>query len=354
MKSLHYIPVAILALLLTGSCEKIAMHPRPGTDNLSIFEEYVGLVTTKFALSEVKGIDLEALADSIRPLITPDISEEELYDFMNIITMRMREGHTSLDAEAIGKVPAFGGYPWYEGYPISYSSILAEKFYYGEEANPDVQVITPEDSYFEIKYGFLPQDPDIGYIVITTFTMTVSDSQLEQMMAYLKDAKGIIIEERSNFGGYIEFGARLVSYFTDREYVFATNYIKNGPGPDDYAATEMKITPSGSPYTFTRPVMILHDRISFSTGSLFPVMMSPLEHVTTVGQTTGGGTGEIIEGYLANGWKYTLSTSNLVDGQGRPTDNGMEPDIPVVYNPEDTASDAIIERAIMEIQTLSK
>ena len=126
-----------------------------------------------------------------------------------------------------------------------------------------------------------------------------------------------------------------------------------GLGPDDFAASEMKIKPSGSPYTFTKPVMVLHDRISFSTGSIFPIMMAPLEHTTTVGQITGGGTGEIIEGYLANGWIYTLSTSNLVDSQGRPTDNGMEPDIPVVYNPEDTVQDVIIERAILEIQTLT-
>jgi len=268
--------------------------------------------------------------------------------------MRMKEGHTNLVAEAIGKVPAFGGYPWYEGYPASNSNILTQKYYFGEAANPDVQVISPADSYFEIQYGFLPQDPEIGYIVLTTFSLSPSNQELETMMEYLKDAKGIIIEIRGNFGGYIEFGARLVSFFTDREYVFATNYIKNGPGPDDYVASEMKITPSGSPFTFTKPVMILHDRISFSTGSLFPVMMSPLEQVTTVGQITGGGTGEIMEGYLANGWNYTLSTSNLVDSQGNSTDNGMEPDVPVVYNPEDTATDAIIERAILEIRTLTR
>ena len=354
MKTIQYTALALFAFLLTGSCEKIAMHPQPGTDNLSIFEEYVGIVNTKFALSEVKGVDLEALADSIRPLITPEISQEALYDYLYIITMRMREGHTTLEAEEIGKVPPFGGYPWYEGYPISNNSILTQEYYYGEAANPDVQVIAPEDSYFEIQYGLLPQDPEIGYIVMTTFSISPSNQELEKMMEYLKDAKGIIMEIRGNFGGFIEFGARLVSFFTDREYVFATNYIKSGPGPDDYAASEMKITPSGSPFTFTRPVMVLHDRISFSTGSIFPVMMSPLEHVTTMGQISGGGTGEIIEGYLANGWKYALSTSNLVDAQGRPTDNGMEPDIPVVYNPEDTVSDAIIERAILEIQTLSK
>ena len=335
------------------SCEKIAMHPQPGTDNLSVFEEYAGIVTTKFALSEVKDVDLQTLADSIRPFITPELTDQEFYDYLDIIAMRMREGHTYVEGIGV-EMPVVFGFPWYEGYPISNSGILTNKYYYGEEANSDVQIISSEDSFFEITYGYLPQDQEIGYIKIPSFNITVTDSQLEQMMEYLEGAKGIIIEIRGNFGGFVELGARIASFFTDKEFVFATNHIKNGPGPNDFAATEMKITPSGSPHTFTKPVMLLHDRVSFSTGSIFPVMMSPLEHVTTMGQITGGGTGEIIDGYLANGWKYQLSTSNLVDHLERPTDNGIEPDIPVVWNPEDTATDAIIERAILEIQTLNQ
>jgi len=345
----------ILSILsgLLASCEKIAMHPQPGADSLSIFEEYVAIVTTKFALSEVKNVDLQALADSIRPFITPDLTDQELYDYLDIIAMRMREGHTYVEGIGV-EMPIFYGFPWYEGYPVSNNVGLTGTYYYGEGANPDVQTISSEDSFFEITYGYLPQDQEIGYIRIPSFNVVVTDGQLERMMEYLEGAKGIIIEIRGNFGGFVELGARMASYFTDNEYLFATNHIKNGPGPDDFATTSMKITPSGSPYTFTGPVMLLHDRVSFSTGSIFPVMMSPLEHVTTMGQITGGGTGEIIDGYLANGWKYQLSTSNLVDSQGRPTDNGIAPDIPVVWNPEDTATDAIIERAILEIQSLNQ
>jgi hypothetical protein len=353
MKNIILLLLMVTLIGFTRACEKIAMHPQPGEDNLSVFEEYVGIVTSKFALSEVKGVDLQALADSIRPYITPELTDQEFYDYLDIIAMRMREGHTYVEGIGV-EMPGVYGFPWYEGYPLSNNAGLTGTYYYGEEANPDVQTISSEDSFFEITYGFLPQDQDIGYIKIPSFNITVTDDQIEQMMEYLGAAKGIIIEIRGNFGGFVELGARLASYFTQKEYEFATNHIKNGPGPNDYASTEMKITPSGSPFTFTGPVMLLHDRVSFSTGSIFPVMMSPLEHVTTLGQITGGGTGEIIDGYLANGWKYQLSTSNLVDAQGRPTDNGIEPDIPVLWNPEDTTSDAIIERAILEIQNMTQ
>ena len=350
MKSVSHIIVAGAIILLISSCEKIAMNPSPGSDNLSIFNEYAQFATEKYALSEVKGVDLVSLADSIRPFITESLTQEELYDFMSLITSRMREGHTSLTAENIGITP-FIGYPWYEGYPPANDGILTMQHYYGEEANPDVQRLTG-DSFSGAEYGLLPQDQEIGYIRIGNFTIqNVADSEIEKMMEYLTDTRGLIIDVRGNLGGYVELGARITSYFTEEAYVFGTNFFKNGPGPDDFAPTEMRITPSGSPFTYTKPVMLLQDRISFSTGSLFPVMMSPLEHVTTMGQITGGGTGEIVDGLLSNGWEYAISTSNLVDQQGRPTDNGIEPDIPVVFNPEDTVSDAIIERAILEIQS---
>ena len=79
-------------------------------------------------------------------------------------------------------------------------------------------------------------------------------------------------------------------------------------------------------------------------------MMYSLDHVTTIGQIFGGGTGEIVDGFLSNGWNYSLSSSNVVDSEGRPTDNGIEADIPMVINPADSTIDVIIERAIFELR----
>ena len=341
----------LATILFFASCEKIAMHPKPGKNNLDIFNEYSKICIEKFGLSQVKGINLTTLADSIRPFITSDLSQEELFNNMGIITTRMKEGHTNLEAI---EEEYFANYWYFLGYPPANNAIITSTYYYGEAANPNVQKIAPSDSYFEVLYGFLPQDNEIGYIRITSFEMTISDAELEKMMVYLKDAKGIIIDIRGNFGGYINLGARLASYFTTKEIVFATNYIKNGPGTADFAGSKMKLTPSGSAYTYSKPVALLHDRVTFSTGSLFTIMLYSLDNTTTIGQIFGGGTGEIIDGFLSNGWRYNLSTSNFIDNQGRPTDNGIDADIPMIINPADTATDAIIERAILELQSRDK
>lgn len=71
---------------------------------------------------------------------------------------------------------------------------------------------------------------------------------------------------------------------------------------------------------------------------------------TSIGLIYGGGTGEITDGFLSNGWKDQIPTSNMVDLKGRPTDLGVEVDITMIINSEDSITDAIIERAILELQ----
>ncbi|PIB35105.1 hypothetical protein BFP72_06690 [Reichenbachiella sp. 5M10] len=347
MKIKHFPLVVFLMVAMFCSCEKITMHPNPDQDNESLFDEYAKVCIEKFGLTEVKGIDLVSLRDSIRPYINNQLSDSILFNYMAIMTVRMQEGHTSLeDLEH----DYYANWAFYLGYPSAFKFLLPQNYYYGKEANPNVQIISEPDSLNEILYGFLPQDHEIGYIRVTNFDMDVSDSELEEMMRYLKDAKGIIVDVRNNLGGYVNLAARMAAYFTDEEVIFANNYVKNGPGQNDFALSKMKLSPTGSPYTFTKNVAVLQDRITFSAGSLFCVMMYSLDHVTTLGQPFGGGTGEIVDGFLSNGWRYNLSTSNMVDSQGRPTDNGIEADIPMVVNPEDTTVDVIIDRAILELQ----
>ena len=342
-----YTILILAALLSLNSCEKIAMHSKPGENNIQIFDEYAQISIDKFGLQEVKGIDLASLADSIRPYITDELTKAELFDYMGILTTRMREGHTKLE-DLEGNY--YAEYLYYLGYPQAFNFFITENHYYGENANPNVKLITPAGSFFKIQYGFLPQDSEIGYIRIANFELDISDTELDQMMSYLKDAKGLIIDVRGNLGGFINLASRLASYFTDKEVLYAKNYIKNGPGPNEFAMSEMKLTPANSQFRYMNDVIVLHDRITFSSGSLFSIMMYSLDHVTTIGQTFGGGTGEIIDGFLSNGWRYTMSTSNLVDSEGRPTDNGIEADIPMIINPTDSTKDAIIERAILELQ----
>lgn len=153
--------LSVIIFLGVSSCELAYMNPEPGTDNLSIFNEYAKISTEKFGLAEAKGVDLVALADSIRPLITDDLTEEKLYDYMNIIALRMREGHTKISASFIGRTP-FIAFDYTAGYPVIYDFVRLYTYYYGEDVDTDARKIEPDDSFVSVDYGLLPQDKEIG------------------------------------------------------------------------------------------------------------------------------------------------------------------------------------------------
>lgn len=82
----------------------------------------------------------------------------------------------------------------------------------------------------------------------------------------------------------------------------------------------------------------IQDWITFSSTSLFTIMLYTMDHVKTLVQIFGGGTGEIIDSHLTKGCKYIISSSKLVDKCGQHTDHGIEVDIPMLINPEDSTA----------------
>ena len=69
-----------------------------------------------------------------------------------------------------------------------------------------------------------------------------------------------------------------------------------------------------------------------------------------MGQRSGGGSGSVADGYLANGWYWSLSTSEFIDAKGRHLDDGVDADIPVALDLTDTTKDEVMEAAILDLQ----
>jgi hypothetical protein len=94
---------------------------------------------------------------------------------------------------------------------------------------------------------------------------------------------------------------------------------------------------------------VLTNKRCLSSAELFVSAMETLPHVTIIGDTTGGGSGNPVFRELPNGWSMRLSTSYsaLSDGfiyEGK----GIPPDIPIWISTEDSINgrDVILERAI--------
>ena len=343
MKRITILFFAVTLLMISG-CEKVFMKPNPGTSNIDIFNEYAKLVREKFAMLEFKGVDIDHLQDSIGATITDNMSEDELFEKLTIITNRLRDGHSDLS-----KHDTTFMYDFYSGYPDAIDFDVLRNYYVGENVAPDIVWLKDENGYTKAVYGHLPQSDDIGYLRIGSWMYQFSDSEIENIFSTFKNDKGLIFDVRDNTGGDPKMAVKFASYFTDKEVYIGYERFKNGPGKDDFVNSKLYLRPASGDKLFLKPVMVLTDVWCFSATTTLMYNLDPLDNITFMGQKSGGGAGSVADGFLANGWHWDLSTSEFIDLNGNHWDDGHYPDIPAALDTTDKTKDEIIERAMLEL-----
>ena len=319
--------------MLLASCEKIILAPAPASDKISVFEEYWKLVNEKYAMLEFKHVDWQMVYDTTKPKITEAITDAQFFDIMGSMVTHLRDAHSWISNDGIN----FKGW---------------DKLHDGYEANSNLQVLFEKyltDFNFTKDTGILYtilQD-NIGYMLVPEFE-GFDEKDIESVIKSLETTKGLILDVRDNGGGDPSLAADLASHFTDTEVYAGFERFKSGPGENDFADSKMNLLPTRGTY-YDKPVMVLTNRGCYSATTTMIYMMNPLPQVTFIGDRTGGGSGSVSEGYLANGWIWAMSTSEFIDFEGRHLDDGFDPDIPVQLDLFDLTEDAIIERALAEL-----
>ena len=348
MKKIIYI--FITALIVNTGCEKIFMKPNPGTSNIDIFNEYANLVREKFGMLEYKGVDIDHLQDSIGATITGNLTEDELFSKLTIITNKLRDGHSDIEKE-----DTVFFYDFYSEYPPALDREILVNNYIGESVAPDITWLKDDtDDETKAIYGHLPQASDIGYLRVGSWMYDFTDDEIEKIFATFRNDKGLIFDVRDNTGGDPTMSTKFASYFTDKEIYVGYEHFKTGPGENDFADSKLYLRPSESENTFTKPVIVLTDIWCFSATTTFMYNLNPLTNISFAGQKSGGGAGSVTDGFLANGWHWDLSSSEFIDLNGKHWDDGWEPDFPVALDTTDKSKDEILEFALMKLNEMAK
>ena len=328
---IQYITAFFAIIILATSCEKIALEPNPSDAKLDVFDEYWTLVNEKYAMLEFKGVDWEMVRDTTRPKVSKDMSEEAFFNVLSDMAFTLRDAHTWIQNDE-----KFGGW---------------SDLYGGYEQNLDFEIlpIYLQDTEAINESGILYKimDGNIGYMFVQQFE-NFEKEDVETVIKYLKDTKGLIIDVRGNGGGDPGLAAEIASHFTNKEIYVGYERFKSGPGPNDFSDSPMNLLPTSGTY-YDKPVAILTNRGCYSATTTMIYMMNPLPQVTIIGDRTGGGSGSVAEGYLGNGWIWAMSTSEFIDHEERHLDDGYDPDIFVQLDTTDKTKDEIIERAILEL-----
>jgi len=325
----------LVIVFAIASCEKAFFEKELSTtDSFENFEYLWKECDEKYSFFEVKNIDWNAVKEEYSAKLHEGMSEDSLFNVLGGMLTELRDDHTNLFSDF--NVSSFGVQ------------------YLGQD-NYDWRIVV--DNYITRDYyrsgpfshNFL-DNGEIGYVRFPAFTGTVDNTNLDFVLNRYRDTKGLIIDLRENGGGAVTDVFNILSRLVETETLVNYSRIKNGPAHDDFSeAAPVNVTPYGLRYT--KKIAVLIDRGTYSAGSFISLATKALPNVVLIGDTTGGGLGLPNGGQLPNGWRYRFSVTQALTLDKSPDyENGVPPDIPMLFDWSDLTKDEILERAIAELQ----
>ena len=328
-----FLPIIILGFILS-SCEKLILEKDGASSKPRDNFDYLwNECNEKYSFFDVKGIDWNQVKSKYSPAIYDGMSEDSLFNTLAAMINELKDDHTNL---------------------VSANNISTYGVSYASQDNFDWRII--DDNYLNndfyitgpFMHNFL-SNKQIGYVRYGAFTGT-ADGSLDFVLNRYKDTKGLILDLRENGGGATDDIYSILNRFVDSETTVYYTRVKNGPGHNDFSGA---VSSSAKPYDgvrYTKPIMVLVDRSTYSAGSFFSLATKAIPHIKLIGDTTGGGLGLPNGGQLPNGWTYRFSITQTLTLDMNPNyENGVPADIPVSIDWTDRTKDEIIERAMSEI-----
>lgn len=326
----------LLMLPMFSACHKVEVFE---DDPYGNFDALWTILDERYCFFEYKEIDWEQVGLKYRKKLTSQMTSEELFDVCGDMLMELKDGHVNL----VSAHDTSRYWDWLYGSPENYQERLIDECY----LNFDYRYTCG------IKYKILPQN--VGYMYYGSFSSTIGEGNLDQILAYLSSSTGLVIDVRSNGGGSLSNVETLVSRFINRETLVGYISHKTGPGHQDFSEPyPIKYSPSNR-IRYQKPIVILANRGTYSAANNFVSVMKALPNVVVMGDITGGGSGLPFSSELPNGWSIRFSASPIYDVEGRHTEFGVEPTegfkIDMNLDEADEGHDTILDRAITYITT---
>jgi carboxyl-terminal processing protease len=337
--------VLLLCLMLWSTgCGSLFLGEDPPDDPESVFEAFWKSYDRHYAHFDLKGIDWDEAYEKYRPMVSSETSEEELFEILAQMLVILEDGHVYLVGE--------------DRKAFSHAEIRASR------ANFNISVVEEEflgqslkrTGDGKITYGRI--DDDLGYIRLSTLSggdgigddLTGWIEDFDIALAALRDTEGLVLDLRNNGGGRAYNTKYVASRFATERRPFLVTRTRNGPAHDDFSAPNRWYAEPREKAPYTRPVVVLTNRRSFSAAEWLTLALRQYEHVRHLGTHSGGGLAMFLPRELPNGWMHTISVQDTRCPEGRSYERvGVAPHR-YVEN-ADSDRDAILEEAIKDLRS---
>ncbi|HGY56992.1 MAG TPA: hypothetical protein ENK44_14890 [Caldithrix abyssi] len=324
--------IIVLTVVFFSACTLLIEPPIRSLNGEFVISKTTKVIKNNYPFLSFKKINMDSLGPLYRAKASRypgDALFELLYEYLS----ELKDGHVWFYAG--------GGFMIK---PYTPPRALKDRFSYNPETVrsyfAQAPKLTADD---KIEFGLLADS--IGYIYLSTFARDDGKwiRTMQPIMQKMKNTKGIILDVRHNGGGSDYITAQVIGYFIHQPF----------PGPIwvDAEGVELPaytIPPNGTIY-YDKPVMVLQNGVCFSAAEGFINTMRELPQVTTIGDTTAGGSGAPKDFYIADHIIIHLPTKAQLTYTGQYIDwNGLPPDILVPQSEKDVerGRDFQLERAI--------
>ncbi len=191
----------------------------------------------------------------------------------------------------------------------------------------------------------LMADGKIGYLQITRFAEDTADLARQAAREFKEqNVEGIILDVRSNSGGYVQAAIDVASLWLDEEVVFEQ---RSG------GSSESALNANGSPVVSGIPTVVLINEGSASASEIVAGALKDHEMATAIGKTSfGKGSVQDLEQFDdGSTLKVTIARWYTPDGVNI-DETGIEPDVEVEFTEEDfeNDTDSQLDEAIKQLQ----
>lgn len=195
----------------------------------------------------------------------------------------------------------------------------------------------------------------VGFIAINSWTDSQTPALCDQALEQMRNTRGLIVDVRSNGGGSETLAKQVAARFQYADFVYALYQVRNGPNHTDLSPKYSRTISPRGPWRYDRPVILLIGQCCFSSNESFVGMMAGATNITTMGDHTGGASGNPETINLPLNLTVTVSTwIDYLPNGSLLEDHGFQPQIPFTPAADSFSgtNDALLSAALARLSAV--
>jgi hypothetical protein len=337
----HFFNLIVIVVIFSSSCKKADNQVENAQQNnfKILWDDF----DANYPAFQINNINWDSVYTVNSSMINSNTTDIDLFNILKSSVLALKDAHSDIISDQYGR--ADYGYLFVRQKPTNFPvwNTIFTKY---------VQLIKFNHINATMGYGKVINQ-DIGYFLIESFNEVENDYyMIDSFLEIFQNSKAIIIDIRHNGGGNESYAQVVASRLTNQAVTYRYARYRNGPKHTDLSDyIPITLYPNGK-IKFTKTVILLTNRHTFSAAEDFALMLKSLPNVVHIGDTTLGGvaTNPIIK-TLPNGWTYRMSRTINCDKNKVPIKGGIAPQFEVQISKSDSINgvDRIIEAAINKI-----